>query len=396
MRAFILSSRFGLLCGALAVLVLLSACRTPSSVASVPAPPPARDPVEEATAKVEQDRGEPTGRKAAVNTPAALKHYDNRYRFLSVQVAASLEQGYERPEDYAELARLIRLGEFVEMKQLGEHHILFGVGEKETDGPLTHYDKDTGVGVPLFALDEEYRSELSRLAVLIAETGGQVEGLRAQLKLMRKASRSIRRSLLARVSRAQKDIGLISLQKSVTESYCADPSRRRLLAVEYESLAKLAASIDGGPYDLADTASRRRFKVRLLSFSRPEAQQVIQEIAKAYGEQYNRPLPITSLVRTEQYQRHLSETNRNAARNAVPPHTTGQAFDIYYYFMSGAEQDFLMGEIARLKSEGRVEALRESRDNIHVFVFATGHPPAESLIATVMPTQRVRPSRRRR
>ncbi|HEU4390951.1 MAG TPA: DUF5715 family protein, partial [Blastocatellia bacterium] len=135
---------------------------------------------------------------------------------------------------------------------------------------------------------------------------------------------------------------------------------------------------------------------RLLSFSRPEAQQVIQEIAKAYGEQFNRPLPITSLVRTEQYQRHLSETNRNAARNAVPPHTTGQAFDIYYYFMNAAEQDFLMQEIARLKAEGRVEALRESRDNIHVFAFATGRPPAESLIATVMPAQRVRSPRRRR
>jgi hypothetical protein len=166
--------------------------------------------------------------------------------------------------------------------------------------------------------------------------------------------------------------------------------------VEYESLSKLAADLDGGPYDLSDPASRRSFKLRLLSFSRPEAQQVIGEIAKAYGEKYNRPLPITSLVRTEQYQRHLSRTNRNAARNAVPPHTTGQAFDIYYYFMSGGEQDFLMQEIARLKAAGRIEALRESRDNIHVFAFATGRPPAESLITTVMPAQRLHPAQRRR
>ncbi|HEU4386463.1 MAG TPA: hypothetical protein VFV34_01610, partial [Blastocatellia bacterium] len=230
-----------------ALICLLSACRTPSSVTSVPAPVPPPDPVEEATRKVEEDRGEPTGRKAAVNTPAELKHYENRFRFLSVQVAASLEQGYDRPEDYSDLARLIRLGQFTEMKQLGDHHFLFGVGEKETDGPLTHYDKETGAGIPLFAADEDYQTEITRLSALITNTRRETDELRSQLRLMRKASRATRRNIVARISSAQKGAGAALLLKNAIESYCADPARRRLLAAEYESLSNLAASIEGGP-----------------------------------------------------------------------------------------------------------------------------------------------------
>jgi hypothetical protein len=36
--------------------------------------------------------------------------------------------------------------------------------------------------------------------------------------------------------------------------------------------------------------------------------------------------------------------------------------------------------IAKLEAEGRVEALRETRDHIHVFVFPDGQRPAEKLI----------------
>ena len=43
-----------------------------------------------------------------------------------------------------------------------------------------------------------------------------------------------------------------------------------------------------------------------------------------------------------------------------------------------------MGEIARIESEGRLEALRENRDHIHVFAFAGGRPPDESMIAKSM------------
>ncbi len=40
-----------------------------------------------------------------------------------------------------------------------------------------------------------------------------------------------------------------------------------------------------------------------------------------------------------------------------------------------------MTDIARLRDEGRVEALRENRDHFHVFAFVDGRRPGEGLIA---------------
>src|SRR5206468_10148896 len=113
-------------------------------------------------------------------------------------------------------------------------------------------------------------------------------------------------------------------------------------------------------YDLSDPSARRQLKIRLLRFLRGDARDVMLEIARAYNQKFKRPLAITSLIRTEEYQRLLSESNRNAARNSAPPHTTGLAFDVYYAFMNSAEQDYLMSIIAEMKDAGRIEALRET------------------------------------
>jgi hypothetical protein len=148
------------------------------------------------------------------------------------------------------------------------------------------------------------------------------------------------------------------------------------LFAEYAALSELARDFGGRAYDLRDRESAREFQARLLSFLRPPALAVLEELGTAYQAKFGRPLPATSLVRTEEYQRLLRESgNPNAADVQPPPHTTGLAFDIYYRFMTAAEQEFVMGEIARLEREGRVEALRELRDHYHVFVFPEGHPP---------------------
>jgi hypothetical protein len=150
---------------------------------------------------------------------------------------------------------------------------------------------------------------------------------------------------------------------------------------EYQKLAELAGNFDGQSYDLNDSTARKNFKMHLLSALRPPARTQLEEIAKAYREKFDRPLPMTSLVRTIEYQWQLGEAgNPNATRIDVPPHTTGLAFDIYTFYMSAAEQQFLLDEIARLEREGRVEALRENRHHIHVFAFAEMKPPEENLI----------------
>jgi hypothetical protein len=56
------------------------------------------------------------------------------------------------------------------------------------------------------------------------------------------------------------------------------------------------------------------------------------------------------------------------------------AFDIDYRYLSGAEQNFLMTELACLKDEGRIEVIRERGANYHVFAFIDGQRPSDDLI----------------
>jgi D-alanyl-D-alanine dipeptidase len=122
-------------------------------------------------------------------------------------------------------------------------------------------------------------------------------------------------------------------------------------------------------------------KINLLRSLRPQALKVLEEIADRYHASFGRRLPVSSLVRPEQYQHALRKVNRNAVLIDTPPHSTGLAFDIDYRYMSLAEQSFLMIELARLEDEGRVEALRERTANYHVFVFMNGTRPSDQLIA---------------
>ena len=111
---------------------------------------------------------------------------------------------------------------------------------------------------------------------------------------------------------------------------------------------------------------------------------MLDEIAASYHEKFDRPLPITSLIRPDEYQHLLSKTNPNATRIQTPPHSTGLAFDILYRYMTAGEQAHVMGHLARLKDDGRIEVLRENRDHYHVFAFIDGARPAEGLIAAVL------------
>ena len=123
----------------------------------------------------------------------------------------------------------------------------------------------------------------------------------------------------------------------------------------------------------------------MLSHVRPATLALIEELGTTYESKFGRRLPITSLVRTDEYQRLLRESgNPNAADVAPPPHTTGFAFDVYYRYMTAEEQEFVMGEIARLERAGRVEALRELRDHYHVFVFDGGRPPAAESVDKIL------------
>ena len=149
----------------------------------------------------------------------------------------------------------------------------------------------------------------------------------------------------------------------------------------YQSLQDLAKDFNGRSYDLNNPSDRYALKVNMLSAIRPEALKIMEQVASAYHNQFNLPLPVSSLVRPEQYQHSLRRVNRNAVTIDAPPHSTGLAFDIDYRWMSVAEQNFVMRELAHLKTEGKIEVIRERSANFHVFAFINGVRPPDDLIS---------------
>jgi hypothetical protein len=375
----------------LLALALSSGCRRERQESIMPAPvtaPPAMiDPWQEAALKVEEDRGEPVGRLAKVEVPAQLKHDEDPRRFLGIQVAEWRKQGLQTPHDFADLIPQIRKGELVELPALGQNYILYGVGYSATDEPFTHYDKAAGKSVTLYAGDAELEQEHSQIdgsLKLLAET---IAGLKDELKSAPKRDRELRTRLSSEIAENERATKALKESKKLLDAYYQNDKSRRLLAAEYETISTLARDFGGRAYNLQVAAERKAFKVRLLSHLRPAALKVLEEIAKSYKDKFGRPLAVTSLVRPDEYQRQLRETNANATLIEVPPHTTGLAFDLYYRYMNAAEQTFIMSELGRLQDEGRIEVLRENRDHYHVFAFADGRRPGEDLIKQTLKRQ---------
>jgi hypothetical protein len=368
----------------LLALALSAGCRRERHETLMPAPltaPPAMlDPWREAALKVEEDRGEPMGRQAKVEVPAQLKHSEDPRRFLGVQVAEWREQHLQTPHDFADLIPLIRKGELVELPALGQNYILYGVGYSASDEPFTHYDKATGKSVTLYASDAELEQEYSQINDSLKLLEETVNGLKNELKAAPPRDRALRTKLLSEVAENERAVKSLKERRKLLDSFYRNEAARRLLAAEYETISTLARDFGGHAYDLQDAAARKAFKVRLLSHLRPAALKVLEEVAKTYHDKFGRPLAVTSVVRPDEYQRQLRETNPNATLIEVPPHTTGLAFDLYYRYMNAAEQTYIMSELGRLQDAGRIEVLRENRDHYHVFAFADGRRPDEDLI----------------
>jgi hypothetical protein len=395
-RSINLKATQRLIIGALSAFVVLAAIPCSSckraGVTSPPAAAEAVEPWKEAADKVEQDRGEPVGVNATVEVPEQLKHYADRRRFLAVQAADARARADVICRDFADLVPLIHRGELVEMKPLGSDYILYGVGESAVAEPFAHYDSATGQDIPLRATEEEMKGEVQQASGNAKETAVRLAYLEAARRRAPKRDRARRATLSAELAHARKVLKATESRSGLLAAFYSDAGRRKAILAEYQMISDLARDFDGEAYDLNDPDSRRRLKTRLLSFIRPEARDVLSKIAHDYKEKFNRPLPVSSLVRPVQYQRELARRNPNATRDATPPHSTGLAFDLYYKYMSAAEQEFLMSVIAQLKNEGRVEALREARDNIHAYVFGSGRRPDDTLIASVITEKQSRNS----
>lgn len=336
-------------------------------------------PWELAAMKVVEDRGEEMGRQAKPEVPGQLRHYSDSRRFLAIQVAEWKEHDVAAPHDFADLARLIRSGKMVEVASVGENHVLYGVGAIAGKDPFTHYDKSSGKRIPLMG-EADIEQEYARMDESLRVVNEEISALKEQLNSLGKSERAARTRLQSQLTSQAKALKAIQERQELMKAYAGDGKSRKELFAEHEILAALASDLSGQTYDLADSDSRKKLKVRMLSHLRPEALAVLEEIARSYRQKFDRPLPITSLIRPDEYQRQLSKVNSNATRIQTPPHSTGLAFDIFYRYMTADEQAHVMSDLARMRDEGRVEALRENRDHFHVFAFVDGKRPGEGLI----------------
>ena len=332
-----------------------------------------------AAMKVTEDRGEETGRQAKIEVPGQLRHYSDSRRFLAIQVAEWKEHEVATPHDFADLARMIRGGKMVEVASVGENHVLYGVGALADKGPFTHYDKSSGKRIPLLG-ETEIEGEVERVDESLKAVNEEISQLQGRLNALHKAERAERTRLQAELSARGKALKAAHEPRELLKAYARDGGSRNELFAEHEMIARLASDLSGQSYDLADSGARREMKVRMLSHLRPEALAVMEEIARSYRQKFDRPLPVTSLIRPDEYQRQLGKVNANATRIETPPHSTGLAFDIFYRYMTAEEQGHVMSDLARLRDEGRIEALRENRDHFHVFAFVDGRRPGEDLI----------------
>jgi hypothetical protein len=334
---------------------------------------------EQAVAKVKEDRGEIAG-TVPIEIPPELRHYEERRWFLGTQVAEVHKHHLAPYQDFVDLAAKLQSGELVGVLAVTDTYILFGVGQIANDGPFSRYENDQNVEL----LNQQgFNDELARIDATQSTLKTEIADLTKQANLNRR-DRTRRDELQKQIAARQEELrSNDQYKKRITDLFAQSENRDRL-SREYESLQTFAKDFRGRSFDLNIPADRHTLKVTLLSSLRPPALKVMEEIAASYHRQFNRPLPVSSLVRPEQYQRALRRVNRSAANIETPPHSTGLAFDIDYRYMSAAEQNFLMAELARLKQAGRIEALRERSANYHVFVFLDGTKPSDELITAAL------------
>jgi hypothetical protein len=322
--------------------------------------------------RVKEDR---TG--GAVEIPPELRHYDDRHWFLATQVAEVRKFNLQPCQDFVDLAAMIKRGELVSLPAVTDNYILFGVGARADGDAFSRYIDEHNIEL----YDEaQLRDAYGLLDSARSKLQTEISGLEKQLAALKKRDRARRGELRKQITAQQEQLKSNDEEKALLDRSYEQPASRQRLLRDYESLQMLAKNLSGRSFNLDDSSDRQTMKVTMLSSIRPEALKILEEVAKGYHEKFDRPLPVSSLVRPEQYQNALRKVNRNAVLIDTPPHSTGLAFDIDYRYMSGEEQTFLMTELARLKKEGRIEVIRERSANFHVFAFVDGKRPGDELI----------------
>jgi pSer/pThr/pTyr-binding forkhead associated (FHA) protein len=133
--------------------------------------------------------------------------------------------------------------------------------------------------------------------------------------------------------------------------------------------------------NLDNPGDRKHIRMRLLRMFNQRAKPVLEEVASAYFQKFGRPLRVTSLTRSMDYQISLNRTNANSFKvrgeGSLPPHTSGCAFDLARKHMTVDEQNFVMEKLAEMERAKKLDALIEYGVNAcwHIFIYYDGIAP---------------------
>ena len=114
-------------------------------------------------------------------------------------------------------------------------------------------------------------------------------------------------------------------------------------------------------------------------YCRPWTAVFLSNLARAHAARFQRPLIVSSAVRTVEYQKQLMEINGNAAAaegEIVSPHVTGATIDISKHGLSRQEMGWLRRWLLPLQSAGKIDVEEEFQQAcFHITVYKSYAPP---------------------
>ncbi len=114
-------------------------------------------------------------------------------------------------------------------------------------------------------------------------------------------------------------------------------------------------------------------------YCRPWTARFLADLARAHEALFQKPIEVSSAVRTVEYQRRLMETNGNAAPaegDIVSPHLTGATVDIAKKGMSRDEIAWMRRRLLALQDAGKIDVEEEFHQAcFHITVYESYAPP---------------------
>ena len=171
---------------------------------------------------------------------------------------------------------------------------------------------------------------IRRAATLTTE----IAGLNKQIAGLNRRDKTRRSELQKQLATQQAQLGSNDERKKRLHELYSQPDFTRASVPRLRIVTDAGERFPRPGFQSREPGGSAGVEENTTQFAAAAGFKLMEEVATAYQRQFDRPLPVSSLVRPEQYQGALRRVNRGAAVIETPPHSTGLAFDIDYRYMS--------------------------------------------------------------